>query len=163
MLKIPYLQAENEAEQYCAQLVNNQIVFPLKDIILEKNLQNHIITLKNNNCHIKIVIPPAYPFKSPKISNLNGKPYINMLQTPSSYLKRLGYKDSLCLCCVSVTCKNNWYPTSTLFNLFQEIDNYIGIQKAITNLIFCDIIKRKYLYPDAPIMDYLYKKVSLYN
>ena len=25
MLKIPYIQAENEAEQYCAQLVNNQI------------------------------------------------------------------------------------------------------------------------------------------
>jgi hypothetical protein len=98
----------------------------------------------------------GYPFSPPQKVEINGIEYLTLLRIDNRELNKLGIDDTKCLCCESLLCKNNWGPNNTISNLLDEIQHNLHIKKAVTNNIICNVIKRKYLIDDIPIMDFLY-------
>ena len=97
-----------------------------------------------------------YPFSSPEKVEINGIEYLSLLRIDNRELSKLGIDDTKCLCCASLLCKNNWGPRIPITDLLDEIQHNLYIKKAVTNNIICNVIKRKYLIDDIPIMDFLY-------
>ena len=118
-----------------------------------KNRQT--IVFENNLVKIKLEYTSAYPFKSPTDIKINGHDYILLLKSNHNHLSQLGLEDR-CLCCSTCVCLNNWSVTYDIQYLLDEIDRNLKIKKAIFNLIHCNVIKRKYLIDDIPLMDYLF-------
>ena len=96
------------------------------DIIVNKESN----TLFINSLNIEFTIGNRFPFHPPKIK-INGEDYIDYLvRISQNNQKNLNKKGVTCLCCESITCKNNWNPTKRLFHI---VDEYLDTKKLINN------------------------------
>jgi len=146
------------------QSINKMSIFPIEKIHISKNSNNNVlININNTYLHISLCLPFDYPFKPLKIVTINNKPYSYILKTDTLYLEQLGFVRGYCLCCHSLTCEINWSATYTIQHIFTEIKNFLLIKQAISYLLHCEVIKRKYLIDDIDIMSYLYMVNKSYN
>ena len=91
----------------------------------------------------------VYPFQAPSQIKINNYNYINLLQNINKTFLHKITNSSLCLCCKSIICSNNWTPTITLKSILNEIYTNIYLKKLYIYHIFIKIIVRKYLFEDA--------------
>ena len=96
----------------------------------------------------------VYPFRPPHNVMLNNKCYHRLLTID---LLRKSYKR--CLCCNSLLC-DAWVPTYTLQHLLKEIQD-ISKLHAAREFLCLKVIKRKYLFQDAPIKQFIQLKTLL--
>ena len=105
----------------------------------------------------KFIIPPNYPFTPPRLE-LNYKPYSSYLRFQSEqfaniFYKHKGYK---CFCCDSVLCAKKWGHQITLHKIMDEVDLFHKKCREIADIVFVEVIKRKYLTDDINILEWLY-------
>jgi len=81
-----------------------------------------------------------YPFKAPKI-RVNGHSYNSLLQINRNAAKILKLK---CLCCTTLTCRNNWCVRHNLFDLLNEVKNTLEIKLRSIEIYHCIKIIDKY-------------------
>jgi hypothetical protein len=128
-------------------------------LIYQRNVHNNdyiqYIIFENDKIQIKMDFKSTYPFTPPSKIYINGEDYILLLKCQSRDLKQLGLGEN-CLCCSSITCRNNWYPCSNIGDLLEEIEKNLSIKRGISDLIHCNIIKKKYLIDDIPLIEYLF-------
>ena len=91
------------------------------NLIINNNSQDILINtyFRDKKCLIHIRLLNEYPFKCP-IVYLNGIHY-------DRFLKQASIKHnitSMCLCCKSILCPDNWKPGYKLTNVIDEIFNY---------------------------------------
>jgi len=113
--------------------------------------------IDNKRVCYNFIINHNYPFIAPTVF-FNNKTYRSFLFSKTKYeainLKKLNGID--CLCCVSLTCKDNWSPRHTLTNLIDEIKYYKKIKRDLVFRIIVDIIKRKHLIEDIDLCSWLF-------
>lgn len=106
----------------------------------------------NKKVWYKFAISPNYPFVCPSVF-LNNHKYKSLLASKTSYeityLKKLKGID--CFCCSSLTCSNNWAPSSKLNDIINEIKYFKKMKKDLILKIFADKIKLKYLVADIDL------------
>lgn len=90
-------------------IVNNDSM----DIIINTKYNN-----KKNLIHIHLL--NEYPFICPNVY-FNGVPYKRLLQQ----LSTKNNMSSMCLCCKSILCPDNWKPGYKISNIIDEIFNYL--------------------------------------
>ena len=129
-------------------------------LVYQRNIHNRdykqYIILENDNIQIKMEYTSIYPFKPPRNICINDHDYISLLKCRDIDLKKIGINVKKCLCCCSLTCGNNWNPSMNIENILNEIEDNLAIKKGIMYSIYCDVIKRKYLLDDIPLIKYLY-------
>ena len=105
----------------------------------------------------KFIIPPNYPFSPPRLE-LNYKPYSSYLRFQSEKFTKLFYKHKgyKCFCCESVLCPDNWGPEITLSKIMDEVNAFHKECREIADIVFVNVIKRKYLIDDINILEWLY-------
>ena len=103
---------------------------------LKKRYGDNIIVNEETNTlfieslNIEFIMSGHYPFQPPKII-VNEEDYIDYLvRISQNNQKKLNEKGVKCLCCESITCRNNWNPTKKLFHIVEE---YLNIKKLINN------------------------------
>jgi hypothetical protein len=132
------------------------ITVELNENSLEIDVIIYELIDKKKVCY-KFVIGRNYPFIAPTVF-LNNHTYKKLLASKTKYevnnLKKLYNID--CLCCVSLTCTNNWSPREMLHNIIDEIKYYKKIKKVLVFKIIADIIKRKYLIEDIDLCSWLF-------
>lgn len=121
----------------------------IEDINISFNTDNIILCLLYQNINIKININNNYPWKPPTII-LNNTRYAKYI---CSNIKSHG-GDFKCLCCLSVTCFNNWSPAIHLIRVLDEIKENIILKQNIIYLIYIKKIKKQYLVDDIPLEIY---------
>ena len=109
-------------------------------------------TLFINSLNIEFIVSGHYPFHPPKIK-INEEDYIDYLvRVSQNNQKKLNKTGVKCLCCESLTCRNNWNPTKTLIDIIGE---YLNTKKIINNFQlekYVDIIcYEKEIYCEAII------------
>ena len=128
-------------------------------LVHQRNTHNRdytqYIIFENDQIQIKMEYGSMYPFRSPNKIYINGYDYITLLKCQARDLKNLGLEEK-CLCCCSLTCRNNWAPSYNIADLLDEIESNLSIKRAISDSIHCDVIKRKYLIDDIPLISFLY-------
>jgi len=106
----------------------------------------------NKKVWYKFAISPNYPFVCPTVF-LNNRKYKSLLISKTSYeithLKKLKGID--CFCCKSLTCSDNWVPSSKLNDIIDEIKYFKKMKKDLILKIFADKIKLKYLVADIDL------------
>ena len=116
---------------------------------------NHdCILFDNQKIHVQFVLDKMHPFRPPINIMLNNFEYLALLRCNNIYLKMLNINKE-CLCCESLTCKNNWTVQTNIHNLMDEIFTNMNIKSRIVELIHALKIKEKYLIDDIPIHQYL--------
>ena len=114
-------------------------------------VNNHdCIIFDNNKINAQIVLSELHPFRPPINVMVNNFEYLTLLRCNYTYLKMLNLKKE-CLCCESLTCKNNWTVRSNIHNLMDEIFKNMNIKSRIVELLHALKIKEKYLIDDIPI------------
>ena len=91
----------------------------------------------------------VYPFRPPNNVTVNNSCYHKMLTLPLLYKT---YKR--CLCCETILC-GDWTPTNKITDLVDEINKNIRRLHRARELVSGEVIKRRYLFPDAPLDIYL--------
>ena len=128
-------------------------------LIYKRNKHNNdytqYIIFENDKVQIQMDFKSTYPFSPPSKIYINGNDYIFILKCQSPDLKQLGLKED-CLCCSSITCRNNWCVSYNRCHLLEEIEKNLAIKRGISDLNHCNLIKRKYLIDDIPLIDYLF-------
>lgn len=73
--------------------------------------------------NITITHSPDYPFKPPANILVNGYDYLPLLRSLNrDILRQLAIpSDTICLCCSSLTCGDNWSPQNNMKSLLIEI------------------------------------------
>jgi ubiquitin-protein ligase len=126
----------------------------------EKDKLNFVIekTDKNQKKIIyKFVISNHYPYHPPVVF-INNIHYGQYLQCPNKFLNILKYIRGIdCLCCVSCTCKSNWFPAMTLKYILEEIENNNNTKHNIMMKILLDKIKEKFLNRDIDLDSWLFR------
>ena len=129
---------------------------------IEKNLPQYIITelnILNNITYIQIITPKHnklifelscdYPFKPPSYVKCNNKDYHYSLKKMPKTIEYLYYnKDDMyyqenkkitllnkthCICCDSLLCADNWSPSSTIYDILNEISTHNKLKNKIMN------------------------------
>lgn len=142
---------------------NTLIIYTNDHLFKEINIRivdgkQHIIFINNNKLNkinkINIVLDDNYPFRKPINIKINNYSYKSLIQLFNKQLSLFNIKE--CLCCTSLTCVNNWTPTSTIKSLLSEIILNLSYKEKYVLYIIVNVIKRKYLINDIPILDYVY-------
>jgi len=142
---------------------------------IDDKLYVDIKTKKGNI--LRFDIHKNYPFMGPKlqIQTANGsynykERLCNMpasiyyfIQNPNDYFKKTNKnlnisKDTLCLCCNSIFCEDNWTPVVMLYQIINEIEDHNKIKQNIAyKLVLNQYCKIKNLTYDIikPIVDFL--------
>jgi hypothetical protein len=117
---------------------------------------DYAIEFKNSKDHkyYKFLISNHYPFKPPKLY-INNRPSTFYYETKNyqfneNLKKYLGIE---CFCCKII---NNWGPQFTINSILDEINQCRDDRQQILVRIMVDIIKRKYLFYDINIIEWLY-------
>lgn len=152
---INYQEMDNQLHLF---IVDNSLSI-FNKIIITKNDHsyiNYIEFFTNDNIirYIKCTFTDMYPFKPPNII-INHNNYVSLLHFNIKHLKLLKLNESYCFCCESITCTDKWYPTFNIYKLLMEINKNIKYKMDYTYNICVNVIKRKYLNPDIPIMDFI--------
>ena len=107
-----------------------------------KEINNNKEIIINNK---KIILSKYYPFEMP-IFHINNIDYNEYLYINNHKINEIlkKYFNITCLCCSSLLCKNNWHPRNTIQDLFKELDNTNYIKTNVKNMIFLEILSKKY-------------------
>jgi hypothetical protein len=84
-------------------------------------------------------IPPTVYFNSINITRIYKCQTINMLQREIN--KIVG--KSMCLCCESVLCRNNWVPTNTISTIIDEFHAFTQLKVRAVERILCNKIQER--------------------
>jgi ubiquitin-protein ligase len=160
----------NEVKKYIknklleTNIIDNTLIIYTNDhLFKEINIRiidgkQYIIFINNNKINkinkINIVLDDNYPFRKPISIKINNYTYKSLIQLSNKQLHMFNIKE--CLCCTSLTCKDNWSPTSTINKLLTEIILNLSYKERYVMNIIIEVIKRKYLNLDIPIYKYLY-------
>jgi ubiquitin-protein ligase len=111
--------------------------------------------LHKNNVY-SFLIGEYYPFKPPKVefNFVNYSAFLKTSHMSSILLHQL--RGISCLCCSSITCKDNWSPAITINHIIEEIRTYQTYKKQIIYKVFADKIKDKYLIADIDLDSWLF-------
>ena len=110
---------------------------------------------KNNNV-FNFTINNSFPFRPPEHVTINKKSYYNVIKIINPYKKILKEIDGReCLCCSTVLCDNNWFPTRRLWEIVDEGDSIINMKKKLFYLYYCRRISEEKLTYDIPLENYL--------
>lgn len=161
------IQRELTAMYKLYDVVTVELSIKSKDCIITV----HELVYGKINCY-KFCINNNYPFSCPTVF-LNNQPYLKLLSNLTAYEKQ-PYSNALsnktkckisnlknltgfdCLCCSSITCRNNWSPCCVLTNIIDEIQHFKKIKKNLVLKIFADKIKYKYLIEDIDLDSWLF-------
>ncbi len=102
-------------------------------------------------------LPSNYPFVPPRVT-INQRP-LRFARTlySNAFAERLQtYTGIQCFCCESILCSNNWAPQFTCKDVLHDIEFYRKSIRQVIDRIIVDVIKRKYLIDDIPIIEWLY-------
>ena len=122
---------------------------------IEKNNDNNNYN-KEKPIIYKFVISNNYPYMPPTVY-INNKNYGEFLSCHNKFLKILKYIRGIeCFCCVSCTCRNNWYPAMTIKYILEEIEFNKITKFNIIIKILLDKIKEKYLNRDIELDSWLF-------
>jgi ubiquitin-protein ligase len=131
-------------------------------IINISNIQNkiHILNFlleikKNRFLNVEMKIPSDYPFKCPSEILINGFDYKYLLNFNPIYLKILGYSDTICLCCQSLCCKNNWSVHNNITHVLKEIYTNLNNKLRIRDIKMCRYLVEKKFGHYLPIEEFL--------
>lgn len=135
-------------------------IYPFHTVKLNQpNNDNQIIEFygDGNVKNISITIGKFYPFISPSNVKVNNKHYLRLLDFSHNklpaYLKK-ELDNEKCLCCASLSCPNNWCPSNTLEDITKEVSTNMELKALYSYYVLTNIIKRKYLNPDIPLIEY---------
>ena len=110
---------------------------------------------------LTVVIKPIYPFRSPSVT-YNGKNMFIFYRELSDCTnkkirddisKLIG--DSVCMCCSSLLCGNNWSVHNTIKNILDEFEKFCQIKKRSVERFWSDRIASRFLVEDIPLREYL--------
>jgi len=173
---------KNEVFKWCSILMNNgkyfYYVYELDDIltIVVENTVYYLnkinIYNKNNSLYIKysnsiknediksVIFEfnknTSYPFSPPANIKVNNISYLSLLNLDSTFLK-LCKLETNCLCCESLTCRNNWSTSNNIGDILNEIIKNMNYKKLYVIYLHIKIIAKKHLfiYSENLIFDYL--------
>jgi len=139
--------------------IKNDIV-ELIDITIENNIltASFFLQITSNKVTIISVIFDKncyYPFKPPSIKIFNNIDYINLLRISPTQLENLGVNNTSCLCCSSLTCKNNWSVQHNLSNIFQEIKHNLLLKSRLIDRIMAQKVLDQKIGFFLPLMEFL--------
>ena len=92
-----------------------------------------------------------YPFYAPEIK-IFYYDYSEMLRTDLSTLPDI---EKICLCCSSLTCKNNWNLTRKLTDIFEEIRTNLSLKIRISDKILCKHVVNQKIGTYVPVDEFL--------
>ena len=161
-----YYSLYEDGNSLCIEVENEQQPFQiikLNDVVDRKQtiefLGDGIIKL------LTITIEGMYPFRGPNSISVNGQPYLSLLSFSCKELFPDYIKNKLnmdkCLCCQSLVCPNNWIPSNHLKDVLQEVINNMELKSLYSYMICINVIKRKYLNPDIPLIDFFIPKTEI--
>ena len=120
------------------------------------SFHQYIVTLSIDNKLYTFILSENHPFKPPKL-------LINRRTPNFCYSFNAKFKDALkkytgvdCFCCESILCDNNWVAQFTLKDIVADVDRFRRAIRRVIDDIIVQVIKRKYLIDDIPIMEWLY-------
>jgi hypothetical protein len=131
-----------------------------EEIILEIFNNNICVNIyenvNNKKMHYKFIINNNYPFLNPNIY-VNNIDYKQLLisKTKSEINNLKKFKGINCLCCASLSCRNNWTPAIKLNNIITEIKKFKQIKRDLIYKLIIDIIKKKYLIDDIELYSWI--------
>ncbi len=143
------------------EMLINDSICDEADIIIKSNKNStyqYIISFKHkkDNNYYDFYLSDNHPFKPPKI-NINKKPVkFNYLFNPDFRKALKKYSGIECFCCETILCSNNWSPQFAIKDILNDIDCFRCATKQVVVRIIVDVIKRKYLIDDIPIIEWLY-------
>lgn len=127
-----------------------------KDVIYLRLLDG-----KKTSKYIKLVFPNEYPFIPPSV-NVGGICYGILLRdlsynTDGKFM--VGDKKGVrCLCCETITCKDNWGPTYNIHTVVDEIKRSIELVSCMSLMVLISKIIDKNIRLYVPIDTYLLPK-----
>lgn len=136
------------ATKFLTRIINElgTLYVQCNNIKLEKQQENHIITLGYNGRTYHIELCSSFPFKTPEKIKVDGVDYsrIKMMRDVrmKPYLKK--YTGYNCICCSSLVCADNWTPATRLASIINEVEFNINLKSKILFHILCDEIRNKY-------------------
>jgi len=97
-------------------------------------------------------IPKSFPFQNPnlKINNYN---YIDYLHIDPKYFDK--FEVSMCLCCSSLLCRNNWHCSNKLVDIVNEVFKNFTLKLRAMQLRYCKKIVGKYFGFYLPICEFI--------
>ena len=116
------------------QIINEKTIYAGISLPLEKIELDIIINLAKN-----------YPFGPPNIE-------VNCVDYKDEILKNTtneivsNFTNRRCLCCDTITCRNNWTPHLTIKDCINEVIETIRIKKRILERIHMRKIQNKYFH-----------------
>ena len=155
---------KNELLSYALNDENKQFgKFPIhKDVVLcsiEENSKEIIATYifyvnVNKTTIINMIfnIDRPYPFYPPKIKIFGHIEYREMLQINMDLFPNENIE---CLCCSSLTCKNNWKPHKLLLDVFNEIKRNLELKMRVVDLICCKHVVDQKFGTYIPVCEFL--------
>lgn len=158
---ITYWKESSKNTMIIKSRISNEIsnlIFQCSSVKIEKNDNEYLITVDNNNNTYEILLTVDYPFKPPKHIYVNKVNYNKILVISEEKIKKYLFKyyGIKCLCCYSIINNNNWTPIRFLCNIINDIDQVLNIKKNLYIKILCDKIKYKYGFQYLNIEEYLF-------
>lgn len=136
-----------------------ELMMPIcKEVKVEYTVSKEILVtlVKKGNIYI-FNIPINYPFVPPYLV-LNGQNIRSFFDLRSNRFKTvLKYINGVdCLCCNSLLCQNNWFPTISFNLIINQIEEFHNIKLLIIKKLLADKIKDKYLNRDIDLDSWLF-------
>jgi hypothetical protein len=130
-------------DMYYIESENNNLYFC---IFFEGKLNPVYITFNFNN--------GKYPFRPPSVFIGNNKyDYRSLLYSSFDFSDKI-FGDK-CLCCESITCRDNWRPAYHIKHLMDEIKHNLNLKIRLVDIFYCTKIINKYFGYYLPIAEFL--------
>jgi len=131
-----------------------------ENIFIIKNIEDELVVMIkkiNDNKYYEFTITRQYPFIPPKVK-INNKHVLLSHRVDSNLFKKslLKHTGIDCFCCETILCSYNWSPTLTLKHIFEDLQRFTEAARKVVIIIIINVIKRKYLIDDIPIIEWLY-------
>ena len=148
---------------YYSKFIKNEFInFSLIDVFINNNIINAYFDLsitphKNTIVNIEFVTTShIYPWYCPtiKLINLEYKNFLIPNKNFSNFLNKIN-NDSICLCCSSITCRNNWSISHNINSILHEIYQNLNIKSRFMDNIMCNYIVNKIFGFYLPIDTFL--------
>jgi ubiquitin-protein ligase len=160
LLNISNKRVQNELRVYVDKNYNKFI----------KNDRAHLISIESDNVNtmatflfyvtddkftiVKFIFNKnrCYPFCPPDVRLFDTNYHGGLAKLNTNIMK---FEETICLCCKSLLCKNNWYPGKKLNDIFEEIEINIKIKLRILDKKRCKYVVNKKFGHYVPIEEFL--------
>ena len=129
--------------------INNNIINVYFNLSITPH-KNTIVNIEFNTSN------KIYPWYCPNIKLINIE-YIQFLMSNKpffDFLNKINF-DNICLCCSSITCRNNWQLTYNINNILTEIYENLNIKSRYMDHIMCKYITNHFFGHYLPIDTFL--------